>query len=394
MSKYPLNPKYLAFPIIAQCNYRCNFCEINGVDKKLKENKLRYQKNVMTSEQIEEFRSMIASTNMINIGGRTGSGEPTFSPEFDNIVTKIRSINKYVTIDFSTNGLLLTKERTDFLIKHAPVAITFSIHAASRETYSKVMGTKPEKYDQVIENIRYFTQQAAGKRVLTRFNFGIGKENYEDAEELIYLAKSLNINVVQAYLYYKSPNKFVEDVSLYSVPELANEALRKAYQAAQRVRQPMEPPTPNYLKSEEAAKGEDYAGGCPEPFTYFIMKSDPFRRDNAGFAVCNRITVGNIDLTKVKEEDLYWAWYHPVINQLRFPNPTNLPPICKFCKEPNMARLRSLDYEEYKKRRDEAARETLKPFQADSYKKSPTGAIEILSENIFSMDYDLEKEDL
>ena len=349
----------------------------------------------MTLDQIDSFAPMLKTAQMVNLGGRTSVGEPLHSPHFKEIITKIRDINPNIVIDMSTNAYLLDEECADFLIANAPFSVTFSVHAATPESYVATMGTNEKKFHTVMKNIEYFCQAARGKQVRANINFGIGKLNYMDAVPMVKLAKRLGVNLITAYLYYKSPNRFMDDVSLYTNVPLANMTLQSVYDTAAKLGQAIDPPTPNFIKesAETIEPGEvTYKGGCHEPYTSFLMKSDPYREEKIGFCVCNRIMIGHADMNDMTPDDLYWAWHHPVVNSLRLPNPHNIPPICKFCKDPNSGALRSLNHEEYKLRRDQAVRETLAPFQTEELKTSPSGAIKLLAENIFSIDANLDED--
>lgn len=404
-----MRPDFISLPIIAQCNYRCGFCEINGVDEKLHKIGKSYQRNIMTVENVLAFTSMLRSARVVNIGGRTGLGEPLYAPTFDDIIRTIRDINKNIVIDLSTNGLLLTKERSDFLIAHAPVSLTFSLHAATPEVYARVMGPgNKNRFERVIENIRYFCSARKGVPTRTNINFGIGRLNQVDAVAAVRMAKSLGVDMMTVYLYYKSPNDFDEDVSLYDDVKLTNDTLRAVYDEAARVRLQLDPKEPKFIveqkhqqqsiipaldvvsgKTAFPTDEKPYAGGCHEPFSSFLFKSDPFRKGQSELAVCNRISPMIADIDKMTNDDLFWAWHHPVFNSMRLPNPLSVPPICRVCKDPGNAALRSLDHEAYKARRDAAVRETLKPFQTEELMSSPTGAIRLLSDNIFSIDADV-----
>ena len=377
-------PKNLSFPLTAQCNYRCGFCEIVGVNGLLRSQGLPYNANPMTAEHFRPFSPLIQVANSIDFGGMTGLGEPLLSPHRESVIRAIRDLNRAAMLCLTTNASLLKPEVSDLLARNAPLHVTFSLHAASPEVYGRMMGPH---FEHVIKNIRYFcrkTRTMSGVR--TRINFGFGKFNYMDAEAIVLLAQDLGIDAVNMYPYYKSPNRFVEDMSLYSDPELANRTLDAAYQMARQTGQRMIPPQPAYLQPNAArpTPGQSYTGGCRLPFENFILKSAPLLKDRTAFCVCNRIVLFTCRLDKeLPFEDIVWMWNHPALNALRFPQ-GRVPEICRFCKSPDTSWLRSLDQEEYKRRRDQGVREHLARYQDD--KISPSQSIELLSENIFSID--------
>ena len=376
-------PKLVSLPVIAGCNYRCNFCEINGVDGYLKSVGEKYQRNQMSVEQVLKFKEFITNARDIDFGGLTALGEPFLSTNIIEIIKTIREINKQAILLITTNGRLLTPAIADQLLKYAPLYITFSLHAATEETYSKVMGSG---FETVVENIRYLNSKAA-----TLYNFGssinfcLGRFNYQDAEKIVFLAKELKIRAVHMYPYYKSTNKFMDDVSLYANPDTANQALDAAYKLANQIGQKLVPAQPLYIHnfSKLTDTGSTYAGGCKSPYNDLIMKSTPTMENKISFGVCNRIVLFTSDYKQeITSADLNWMWHHPAMEALR--HAEEIPMICKFCKNPSTAALRSLDHNEYKTRRDAAVKDHLSKWQSDRI--SPSGSIELLAENIFSLE--------
>lgn len=376
-------PKLVSLPVIAQCNYRCSFCEINGVDGYLKTIGKKYQRNQMSVEQVLQFEKQIRHAKDIDFGGQTALGEPFLSSNFIDVLKAVRKLNRRAVVRITTNGRLMTPDIVDVLLQNGPLYITFSLHAATEEVYSKVMGNG---FDKVIQNIRYFSQKAAGRHNISSvFNYGLGKFNYQDADKIVSLARELNIRTVHMYPYYKSPNKFMDDVSLYANPDLANHALESAYKLAAKLGQKMSPEQPAYIQPYEeiSEKESTYMGGCRAPYEDLIMKSTPTLENKISFGVCNRIVLFVAELNmEIDPSDMKWMWHHPALEALRHSD--EIPSICKFCKNPSTASLRSLDYEEYKRRRDAAVKEHLSKWQTD--KVSPSGSIELLAENIFSLE--------
>lgn len=380
-----LPPSIISLPIIAQCNHRCKFCEINGVEAKLKQSGKRYQANIMTLSQVKLFTRFIAKAEFIDFGDLTALGEPLLSPHFKKIIKYIRKINKFAAINITTNASFLNPSLAKFLVRQRPLNITFSLHALSEKIYKKLMG---KDFEQVIKNIKYFCRTAKKyQKIKTEINFGLGKHNYTDGEKILTFAKKHGINVIHIYPYYKSPNTFIKDVSLYSNPKLANKTLDKFYKKAKRIGQRLYPPKPAYIKKTmrvTSSKKSVYKGGCLAPFKYFILKSDPFNKNKIALSVCNRIVPFHIDLNKkIKKEDLDWAWNHPFFKELRLADKKNVPAICQFCKNPQTPYLRSLDHKVYKQKRDKLVKKTLHKWQFKKF--SPNHSIKLLSKNIFSI---------
>jgi len=378
-------PSIISLPIIAQCNHRCQFCEINGVEAKLKQLGKKYQTNAMTISQIKLFTHQIAKANYIGLGNLTALGEPLLSPHFKKIIKYVRKINKFATINITTNASLLNSDLAEYLVKQEPLNITFSLHAVSENIYEKLMGKDCE---QVIKNIIHFCETAKKhQRIKTEINLGLGKHNLSDAEKILIFAQKHGINTIHIYPYHKSSNKLTKDVSIYSSPKLTNKTLDRIYKKAKKIGQELYPPKPAYIKTTTkiiSSKKSVYKENCSAPFNYYILKSDPFNKNKIALSVCNRIVPFHIDLNKnVAEKDLNWAWNHPFFKELRLANKKNVPAICQFCKNPQTQHLRSLDYEMYKRKRDKLVKEALEKWQSVKY--SPNHSIKLLSKNIFSI---------
>jgi MoaA/NifB/PqqE/SkfB family radical SAM enzyme len=376
-------PTLIALPITAQCNFRCNFCEIIGAERKISEGLGKYHSNMFTQEIIQQFEPIIRNVQIINFGGLTYVGEPLLSPYFKDIVAWLRNINKVAMISITTNGFLLNDTLSDFLIEQAPLSIDFSIHAFNKEIYEKVMGRGNTI---TIKNITNFCKKIKGNsKINTSINFGLGRHNIGEGEEIIEFAKEQEIDSVNIYLYYKSPNAYMEDISLYSNPELANNVLVKLYAKAKEIGQKLEPSLPLYIKQAgdiSPVKEVNHNIGCPLAFDNFIMKSDPFHNDRVGLCVCNRIVPFHVNISKkITDADLKWVWKHPIFKAMRLRD-TYLE-ICRFCQAPETPALRSLNYEQYKLNRDEAIRNDLNKFKNEKY--SPNKSIELLEDNIHSI---------
>ena len=376
------NPTTISLPLTAQCNHRCLFCEIRGTEQKIKNEGKKYQANLLDIKDIKPFESFIKSAHSIDMGGLTALGEPFLSPNFSQVIKYLRKINQHARIQITTNAALLTEEKKKLLISSAPLDLTFSLHAISQKTYHKLMG---KDFERVIKNIHFFCQKSQNNSQISKtINFGFGKHNYQDGEKIIDFAKKNKIDLVHIYPYYKSPNAITEDVSFYANPQKANLVLDKIYQKAEKIGQKLSPIKPSYISKKSPKKQSVYSGGCLHPFNSFILKADPYNKNQMALCVCNRIVLFQVNFKKtIDRSDLEWAWQHPAIKAMRQAKPGQIPLICQFCQNPKTPFLHSLNYQRYKKQRDKAVESFLKQFQFNKY--SPNKSIELLSKNIYSI---------
>ena len=79
-------------------------------------------------------------------------GEPLLYPKFESFVERLSAAD--IRFGFSTNGLLLTEKKAEFLVRHAKnLEFVVSLNAATPETYYKLVG---QDFNTVIENIKRF----------------------------------------------------------------------------------------------------------------------------------------------------------------------------------------------------------------------------------------------
>ena len=125
----------------------------------------------------------------------SGIGEPLTG----DIFFKIRNIidMEKTHVQFTTNGLLLDKNKIDQLIELKLGMIDFSLDAATEQTYRKI---RRSDFHQVISNIKHLTYKKKEYGVdypRIMINMTIMKENVSEALSFIDLAKDLGADVVR-----------------------------------------------------------------------------------------------------------------------------------------------------------------------------------------------------
>ncbi len=178
LESYPLD---ISIPMIDVCNIKCVFCSYwRGV-------KPRY----MTVEELRE--NYTEAFKYTKLAGINPSGEPFLHPDVANILRTMNDMTDprcYIYV--VTNGTLL-EDKYD-LILDTVNSLNFSINAGTAETYAQVMGTKPEMFDTVINNIKNLNAIKHNKKrgklhlyatyVVLKHNIGEIPEFLRIAEEL------------------------------------------------------------------------------------------------------------------------------------------------------------------------------------------------------------------
>lgn len=379
-------PTFLSLPLTAQCNLRCKFCEINGVDEHIKRSGGRYYSNHLSIEHIKKFAPLIKHANVINMGGVTSFGEPLMSPVFKDTLLYIRRINPRVRFEITTNGIRLNAPTARVIIDCQPASVTFSFHATKALTYETLMG---KNFLKARQNLIRFCEMAQNTdKVTSSINFGIGVHNAEDALELPMLAKKWGVDTIHVYPYYKSPNAFVDDVSFYSNADTGNTLIKKVYENAHELGQNISPPIPLLIQGDDVLHGEgqwDYRSGkCPAACHNFVMKTIPTMNTSIAVSYCTRFMPFIFNYDKdIDMRDFKWVWNHPLANALRSLHGSDHPPICKFCRDSRSSVLRSVDNVRYALKRDKAIEATLLMYQENSI--SPSGSIRLTTQNISSL---------
>ncbi len=177
-------PKYqdsfLTIELTNKCNMKCIMCpqaegnlwrSSRGEDEfgfmKLKDFKIIIDK--LLAEK-QSFRDIVLFW----------FGEPLLNPDFKEMVTYLESKRDKKLFDrilIHTNGSLLTKELSDFLIKlKGDFFFHFSIDAATKETYEKIR--VGGDWNEVLANIQYFLQKKKGKKNISAvLQFIVMEEN-------------------------------------------------------------------------------------------------------------------------------------------------------------------------------------------------------------------------
>ncbi len=130
------------------------------------------------------FSNSSKKLNMMWVWG----GEPFLHPDFVSMLDYAMEKPIYHGGEIDTNAVLLGKNVVDRLMELNlnSFTITFSIDAASKQTYEKVR--KGGKYDQMVQNIIYFLKRADEKNFLgfrTMLQFIITPLNHHEVKDFI-----------------------------------------------------------------------------------------------------------------------------------------------------------------------------------------------------------------
>lgn len=181
----------VVYPIYAElspagaCNHRCVFC---GLDF------MKYQPRFLEKEMLNKRLSEMAELGMKSIM-YGGEGEPFLHKDIGEIIvnTKDAGIDTAVT----TNGVLFNEKVINKCLGSLSW-VKVSITAATKETYAKLHGTKPEDFELVMKNLESAakTRDENGYQTTLGVQILLLPENKDEVVQLAQKVKELGANYI------------------------------------------------------------------------------------------------------------------------------------------------------------------------------------------------------
>ncbi len=182
---------------ITSCVLNCIYCSVNEG----KNNK--YTDFVVEEDYLfEEIKKLLEFKNSKNIEVHINAqGEPLLYPKLTRLISKISSLEYVSDISIDTNGVLLTKEKVDELLKAGLTRFNISLNAMDKEIARALSGTKAYNVERVIKICRYI-QSVSNALLLAPIL--IDGFNNKEIPKIIKFGKEINARIgVQNFLEYK-----------------------------------------------------------------------------------------------------------------------------------------------------------------------------------------------
>lgn len=125
----------------------------------------------------------------------SGVGEPLMSPHLVELIRIAKTFG--VSINTTTNGTLLTPERSVELVKSGLDLLKVSVDAATPETYRSMRGANT--FWHVLDGIRMLNdlkKQLHSATPAIRFNYVVSQHNYQEMAETVKLAEKLGVPAI------------------------------------------------------------------------------------------------------------------------------------------------------------------------------------------------------
>ena len=165
------------FELTPYCNLDCKMCYVHLDSAQMQGCSL------LKADKWEEIMAQAVEAGMM-YATLTG-GECLTYPDFERLYLFLHKHS--VQLCVLTNAVLLDEERTEFFIKHPPLAIQATLYGASEEMYEKVTGKR--EFERVMKNLNRVLQAGLPLQITVTPNSCLTKE---ENEEVIRLAATFD----------------------------------------------------------------------------------------------------------------------------------------------------------------------------------------------------------
>jgi len=153
------------------------------------------------------------------------STEPLVTPDFEKYV-EIAKEYKVPFVSFCTNGVLMDEKMNRKVIGLGVNEVIFSIDGATRGTFEKIR--KGASFDAVVGNLGMLTRlkkELGSKLPSIRINTTMQKDNFNELEDILRLAKKFGADCVQLRHLVQVGGLAKKDLSLYDMKDGYNRKL-------------------------------------------------------------------------------------------------------------------------------------------------------------------------
>ncbi len=186
------------------CNHNCIGCDYTELNSAA-------DGKMFTEVQFDYIIDQIAG-----IGVRAvefcGGGEPLLHPNFNQAVRKLH--DRGISLGILTNGTVIPDERAQLLTRYCSY-IRVSVESGSERVFNRVKRprSKAAGFERVLANIRrlLFHRHAQKSRCQISYKYTIDKNNADDIEKAIQLAKEIEVDSIQFKAIRNVPSELTID---------------------------------------------------------------------------------------------------------------------------------------------------------------------------------------
>jgi len=177
----PLEQPFVVFVDPASiCNFQCQFCANGDRDLIAKTGRTQGVMNIdLFKKLVDELAALPIKTKVLRL---YKEGEPLMNPKLPEMISYAKQSGTFESIDFTSNGSLLTPEKSRALVEAGLDRINISVEALSSEKYKSIANVNLN-FDQYVENIKYFYEN---RKQCTVFIKTIGNYLAKEEEQFFY----------------------------------------------------------------------------------------------------------------------------------------------------------------------------------------------------------------
>ena len=173
------------------CNVACITCRNNIIKNS--------ERDIENLQAIEA--DVLEACKTAKVFYTSGNGDPFGSSYARNLIKKVAETNPDIKFFIHTNGILCTEKICEELsIKDRILNVIFSIHAAHKETYDKIV--RYGNFDKVMQNLEWISElKRKGQIQKVILAFVVHKLNYKDMPDFVRIAEKFDAQA--SFRYYR-----------------------------------------------------------------------------------------------------------------------------------------------------------------------------------------------
>ncbi len=192
---YFSRPKSFHVVLLNKCNLECVMCPYHSPKYKPHHTTSFFDDyNAMSDDVFDKIVDYAAREDVTLDFGQVE--EPLMHKKILDFIEKASSAG-VPSINLTTNGTLLTKEKSRRLAKSGISSVMFSIDASNAETYRKIRGADLEELE---ENIKYFVSLAKPSGITTWVSFILQPEGVQERHSFFEKWKAIGIDQITFYV--------------------------------------------------------------------------------------------------------------------------------------------------------------------------------------------------
>lgn len=203
-----IGPETVHLDITNLCNFNCIACWDRSPLVRVKGKKDAFLKKSLSFELVTGLIDDLITLGGVRYIKFGGGGEPTIHPQFKEILTYLRSKDRYVEIDINTNFSLVEDTLLDLIINQQVNLLTVSLWAATPKVYVLTHPNQKEAaFEKIVANLKKITKNRISGLPRIFIHNVLMSQNHQDIEKMLALALDIGADEVHFTLVDPVPGK-------------------------------------------------------------------------------------------------------------------------------------------------------------------------------------------